>query len=182
MIITISGSPGSGKSTISRLLAEKLNYEHYSSGDFVRQLAKENNQDVLTFYKNAENNPEVDYKIDKRQEQLGKEKDNFVIDGRVSFYFIPHSIKVFLDVNLMVAASRIFEVKKSEEIRYESYEHARKEIEERVKNEVNRYNSLYGVNYLDKNNYNIIIDTTDLTPEQIVAKIINFLNCMDKEK
>lgn len=176
MIITISGLPGSGKSTISRLLAEKLNYEHYSSGDFVRQLAKENNQDVLTFYKNAENNPEVDYKIDKRQEQLGKEKDNFIIDGRLSFFFIPHSIKVFLDVNLEIAASRIFEAKRSEETNYESYEHAKKEIGERVKNEVKRYSLLYGVNYLDKNNFDFIIDTTNLTPEQITDKIINFLS------
>ena len=40
MIITISGKPGSGKSTIAKILAEKLKLKHYSAGDFRREKAK----------------------------------------------------------------------------------------------------------------------------------------------
>ena len=43
MIITISGIAGSGKSTVAKLLAKKLNCKHYSVGDFMRQIAKEKN-------------------------------------------------------------------------------------------------------------------------------------------
>ncbi len=181
MIITISGLPGSGKSTVSKILAERLGFGRYSSGDFVRQLAQESGQDILTFYKNAENNPEIDYKIDQRQKQLGREKDNFVMDGRLSFFFIQHAVKVFLDVSLDVAAFRIFNAKRKGETLYKDVKHARKEISERIENEVKRYNLLYGLNYTDKEHYDLIVDTTNLTPEQIVAKIINFLNCIDRD-
>ena len=182
MIITISGLPGSGKSTVSRLLAERLKFERYSSGDFVRQLALESKQDLLTFYKNAENNPEIDYKIDQRQKQLGREKDNFVMDGRLSFFFIPHAIKVFLDVDINVAASRIFNAKRNEETAYKSIVHAKKEVNERIKNEVKRYNSLYGVDYTDKKHYDLVIDTSNSNPEQIVSEILSFLETKDSFK
>ena len=41
MIITISGTPGSGKSTVAKMIATKLGFKHYSTGDFMRQMAKE---------------------------------------------------------------------------------------------------------------------------------------------
>ena len=41
MIITISGLPGAGKSTVGRLVAEHFKLKHYSVGDLMRQLAKE---------------------------------------------------------------------------------------------------------------------------------------------
>ncbi len=180
MIITISGLPGSGKSTISKILAERLGFERYSSGDFVRQLAMESGQDILTFYKDAENNQEIDCKIDQRQKQLGQEKDNFIMDGRLSFFFIPHAVKIFLDVDPDVAASRVFNARRDGETYYNNIEHARKEIGERIENEIKRYNSLYSVNYLDKKHYDLIVDTTNLNPEQVVNEITFFLAKLNK--
>jgi cytidylate kinase len=43
MIITLSGYPGSGKSTAGKLLAAKLGYNRYSIGDLQRRLAAEHN-------------------------------------------------------------------------------------------------------------------------------------------
>ena len=40
MKITISGPIGSGKSTVSKILAAKLGYKHYSIGGFMRDIAK----------------------------------------------------------------------------------------------------------------------------------------------
>lgn len=40
MIITISGYPGSGKSTIADIIAKKLKLKRYSVGNFRRELAK----------------------------------------------------------------------------------------------------------------------------------------------
>ncbi|MEZ4103369.1 MAG: nucleoside monophosphate kinase [Candidatus Paceibacterota bacterium] len=37
-IITIAGKPGSGKSTTAKRLSGELNYAHFSSGDFFRQV------------------------------------------------------------------------------------------------------------------------------------------------
>ena len=41
MIITLSGNVASGKSTVGKALAEKLKLKHYSTGDFMRKIAKE---------------------------------------------------------------------------------------------------------------------------------------------
>ncbi|MCX6741353.1 MAG: AAA family ATPase, partial [Candidatus Parcubacteria bacterium] len=39
MIITLSGKPGSGKTTVAKILAEKLGYKFYSTGDLRGQMA-----------------------------------------------------------------------------------------------------------------------------------------------
>ena len=54
MIITISGIAGSGKSTVAKLLAKKLNYNHYSIGEFMRDIAKEKNTSLLELSNLAE--------------------------------------------------------------------------------------------------------------------------------
>ncbi|MGZ6005361.1 MAG: nucleoside monophosphate kinase, partial [Candidatus Saccharimonadales bacterium] len=46
-IITIAGRPGSGKSTTAKMVASKLSFEHFSSGDLFRAIAKEWGIDVL---------------------------------------------------------------------------------------------------------------------------------------
>ena len=89
MIITISGIAGSGKSTVAKLLAKKLNYKHYSIGDFMRQIAKERKLTLLELSKQAEKDNSIDKELDKKQIELGKTKDNFVIDSRLGFHFCP---------------------------------------------------------------------------------------------
>ena len=48
-------------------------------------------------------------------------------------------------------------------------------IKKREESEKKRYNKYYDVNYLDKKLYNFVIDTTKLTPNQVVEKIIKFV-------
>ena len=100
MIITVGGKAGAGKSTAAKNIAKKFGLKHYSSGDFMRQLAKERNITLLELSKLAEKDGSIDTEIDNRQIELGKKEDNFVIDGRLSAYFIPNSIKIFLDCRI----------------------------------------------------------------------------------
>lgn len=46
MIIVLIGPPGSGKGTQGKLLAEKLNLPHISTGDMFREMAKLGNEEV----------------------------------------------------------------------------------------------------------------------------------------
>ena len=41
MLITISGLPGSGKTTVARLVARELGLEHVYAGDIFRRQAEE---------------------------------------------------------------------------------------------------------------------------------------------
>ena len=55
MIITISGKPGSGKSTVAKRLAAELGLTHVSAGDFMRDMATERGITVLELSAIAEN-------------------------------------------------------------------------------------------------------------------------------
>lgn len=174
-IITIAGKPGSGKSTTAKLLAERLQLTHYSTGDFFRQIGKEMGLDALETNKAAENAKEIDHKVDERQKLLGETEDNFVIDARLGWFFIPNSFKVYLDLDLEVAAKRILD--NMDQARVES-EHLpdtpsayAELLRERLDSESKRYVNLYNVDPSNLGNYDLVIDTGNKTPEQIVGQI-----------
>ncbi|HMA78643.1 MAG TPA: AAA family ATPase, partial [Candidatus Paceibacterota bacterium] len=52
-IITVSGKPGSGKSSTADRVAEMLDYERYSSGDMVRALLEARNMTLEEFNERA---------------------------------------------------------------------------------------------------------------------------------
>lgn len=174
MIITISGTSGAGKSTVAKFLAEKLGYRHYSTGDILRKLAVERGMTINELMIAAKKDKSIDSDIDNYSKKLGESEDNFVIDSRLAWHFIPSSIKVFLDADLKVRAERIFRQRREEE-KFETFEEAMELMEEREKVNLGRYRKVYGITYLDKKNYDMVVDTTTLTVEEAVGKILNYL-------
>lgn len=177
MKITISGNLGSGKSTIAKKLAEELKYEHYSTGDFMRRMAEERGVTLIELSKIAENDPKIDHELDDRQEKLGKEKDNFVLDARLGFHFIPDSKKIFLKVSDEEGAKRIHNSFKSKNPGRENeglnddFNSIINSIRQRRESERKRYAQLYGVDYEDEKQYDLVIDTTNMAPEQVVKTL-----------
>lgn len=96
MQITITGLSGSGNSTVAKLLAKKLNYKHYSAGDFRRQLAKERNLTLMELNKLGEKESWTDIEADKISEKIGNKEKNFVMDAKVGFHFVPNSVKIIM--------------------------------------------------------------------------------------
>jgi len=177
MIITISGMPGSGKSTVAKILARRLRMKRYYVGMMRRKMAREKGMTLAEFNKLGEKEDWTDRKVDEYQKKLGEKEDNFVIEGRTSFFLIPQSVKVFLDVDMKVGAKRIFdELKKGEcgrnEGEFRTLAEAEKSVIERHTSDVRRYKKYYGVDITDKSQYDMIIDTSRLTPAQAVKKII----------
>ncbi len=174
MIITISGTPGSGKSTVAKIIARKLKLKHYSTGDFMRQLAEENKMDILEFSRLAEKNRSIDEELDQRQINLGREKNDFVIDGRLSWHFIPKAIKVFIDADFNKRAERIFHdnIRKEHNVTLET---SKKKLKEREQSEIKRYKKYYNINPYDKKNFDLVADSTDKDQEKIAAEVIEFV-------
>ena len=175
MIITIAGKAGSGKSTVAKIVAEKLKLKHYSSGDFMREIAKEHNMTLLELSKVAEKEKWVDKSLDDRQINLGKTEENFIIDGRLSWHFIPNSIKIYLDVNPKIAAKRIYSDKNNRKNEgFKDFDDLVKAIKKRTNSEKKRYKEYYNLDYHNKKNYDLIIDTSDINAEKVAKQIIEF--------
>ena len=177
MIITISGVPGSGKTSVAKILSEKLSMPYYSMGGLRAKLAEERKISIDELNAIGEIDPTTDTSVDEYQRELGKTTDNFIVEGRLSWHFIPHSIKIFLSCDLDEAAKRVFDARKNtksreDEALYRNVEETRRAIEERTASDVRRYASIYGVDYRDQSHYDLVVDTTNLSSPEATANVI----------
>lgn len=188
MIVSFSGTPGSGKSIIAQGLAEKLDWPRYYMGNIWREMAKKHGLDVESYSKLNENNPDKDKEIDEYQRELGKNHDNFIIDGRTSWYFIPHSLKVYLYVSPEEGAKRIFGSLQKKNNRNEgeglnTWQDVLESNKKRVESDGRRYQQYYGIDAFDPKNYDFYLDTTNMSPEAVFQAVYEYVkNNLDKEK
>lgn len=175
MIVTISGLPGSGKSTVGRMLAKKLGYKFYSMGDLRGKMAMERGLTIDELNKLGEREAWTDRQIDDYLIKLGKTKNNFVIDGRLAFHFVSQAFKIFLTIDPKEAARRVFKNPRPDEPKVKSMKELQTIMAERVKSDERRYKKYYQVNFQDPHHYNLILDTTKLRPKQIIAIILEKL-------
>lgn len=182
MIITISGDPGSGKSTIAKAIAKHFGLKHYSAGDFVRDLAKEKGITLLELCALAEKNPKIDQEIDLRNKTLAEKEDDFVIDSRLAWHFMPDSIKIYLKCDATEAAKRVFPRKQKGDEENITLEKTKENIIKREQSEIERYQNYYGINLKDKSNYDLVLDTTNHTKEEVIKKVLEWISQKIKKK
>lgn len=180
MIITVSGLAGAGKGTVCRILSKRLNYNYYSMGDLRRMMAKDRGMTLEEFNKLGEKESFTDNDADKYQTELGLREDNFIMEGRLSYHFIPQSLKIFLYVNPKVAAQRIYSDNSSDRInqqKADSLDEQEKLTIERNESDLRRYRTHYGINnFTEKKNFDLYIDTSNLTVDQVVNNILGYIN------
>jgi cytidylate kinase len=119
-----------------------------------------------------ESHPEIDDEIDTELTRIGMLDQDMVLDSRMAWHFVPDSFKVYLTVKPDEAARRIMNDQRGKVETYSSLEDARESLIARKKSENLRYRTKYGVDCSDMNNYDLIIDTTSITPEQAAEKIM----------
>jgi predicted cytidylate kinase len=173
MIITLSGPPGSGKSTVAKILAQKLAYERFYAGGLRREAAKKRGLTLHEYNILGESDPSTDKDVDDMLISLGKEKDNLVIEGRTAFHFIPHSFKVYVDVSPEEGARRILgDTSERNEGEQRTLKDMLRANKERMASDTKRYKKYYGISCYDTKNYDLVIDSTHITPEAVVEKIL----------
>ena len=173
-VISIAGELASGKGTVSKLLAKELNYTVYRNGEYVRKLAKDKGLDITSFNEYLTTHPEIDRQIEKSASEYAKEHDNFIIDARLGWYAVPNSFKVYLTIDIDIAAKRAFNDpdRKSTE-KFNSVEEQKKDMIRRYNMENERYFKLYNVRKEDKSNYDFVIDTSNKTPDEVKQEILS---------
>ena len=182
MIITLGGKAGSWKWTVAKLLSEKLGYEIISIWNLKRKLAEEMGLSISEFNllgEKPENQHEFDLKYEEYQKNLVL-NSQVILESRLWFLCQPNAFKVFLDVNDEVASQRILNDKRTTD-QFFSPEEALQVTRKRNQDDQNRYLSLYNIDLRDSTQYNLTIDTSELTPEEIVGKILTEFSKYIKE-
>ena len=178
--ISLTGDLGSGKSHVSRLLSAKLGFRIVSTGFIQREIAEKYNMTTLELNEYTKTHPEIDDEIDGAISKLQEVGESLIFDSRLAWHFAPKSFKVYLTVDIDEAAKRIFNDKRTSE-NYQNIEEAKNKILARRKSELDRFKSYYKIDYSDLNNYDLIIDTTHITPEEVCKKIIKAFNVWLKD-
>ena len=176
MHITITGKLGSGKSTVAKKLVELYGFEIFSTGAILRAAAAERGMDVLELNKELsaklDSDRSMDDLIDNTTIRVAAERkdDKLIFDSRMAWHFVPDSFKVFVTVAPCVAAARVMKDPRPGEP-CEDENALCAELVERSKVEQARFRALYGVDYYDYNNYNLVVDSSHRTPDEVVALI-----------
>ena len=152
MIVTISGAPGTGTSTLARSLSQELKLRWINSGDLFRKIADEKDISVREMNRLAEKGPEIDYLIDDAQKALAKEGGG-IFEGRLSGHLLPADLKVLLKAELRTRAERIAkrEAKLTED--------AMQETRHREESEGRRYKMYYNIDISDFSVYDLVVDS-----------------------
>ena len=170
-IITLTGDLGSGKSTVSKILCDRLNYDYIYTGKIQREIANRHQMTTLELNQYAETHPEIDEEIDATFQSLSNSTD-LVVDSRLAWFFISKSYKVFLKTDINVAVSRIIGDLQRKNEKYSSEEEAANHIIARKASENKRYLDLYGADCSDLSQFNLVIDTSLITPEEVADRMI----------
>lgn len=180
MIITISGIPGSGKSTVGKILAQKLGYKYLSMGDLRGEIALKHNLTIDELNKIGETESWTDTETDEYQKNLGVTSDNLIVEGRLGFHFIPHSFKIFLDVNTKEAAKRALQSMDSrpDEKRPKDVIEAEKNLISRLESDKKRYLKYYQIDYTEPSNFDLFLDTSNLPIPEVVKIILDKIQAL----
>lgn len=179
MRIAISGPPGSGKTTICMLVANKLECDYVLVGQIFRQMAMERGMELDVFSRLAEEDETIDRELDRRMLAIATEKENIVLEGRLTGALLKaKKVPVFaayVDASEDVRADRIArrETKSVVEIL--------RDMRQRERSEKKRYLAYYGLDPSDKSIYDLWLDSTDVTADQVADEIVMYAKKAEAE-
>ncbi len=191
MIITLSGNPGSGKSTVAKILLNKLGFERVYAGGIIRQMSKERGISFEEFLYQLKSDQDLEKQIDHRvkeeAEKYSQQGKDVIVEGRVQFHLIPESVKIYVKVSSEEGARRILKDLEDEETakqrnqeKVANLQEMINKNEEREAKDAERYMKLYGIDHRKEEQYDFIVDTTSISAEESAQKVISYLESLKK--
>ena len=173
MIITITGKPCSGKSTIAKILVEKYGFRRIGVGDMFKAEAAKRGMSAEEFNAYCITDPAYDFFIDNETARLGKELEGqkIIFDSRLAWHFVPKSFKVFVDVTDDEMAKRLANSDRTGKEKITDVAEAKKSLVNRFNLENERYKQIYGFDNLDMSNYDFVLDSSHNTPEELADNL-----------
>ena len=163
--IAISGRSGCGNTTISKMTADSLGLRFINFT--FRSLAQERGMDLKKVLELAANDESWDREVDSRQLALAREEGGCVLGSRLAIWMLEEAdLKVYLNASAQVRAARIVKREGG------NLEEIAAFTAERDRQDHQRYLQIYNI---DTDNYSfadLVIETGNLTPQEIVGLII----------
>ncbi|MFB1065410.1 (d)CMP kinase [Natrinema sp. H-ect4] len=175
MLLTVSGPPGSGKSTTAELLADAFDLDHVSGGDIFRDLADERGYTPLEFNKLAEENDEIDRDLDRRLREIAVDADDLVLESRLAGWLAGDQadFRFWLDAPARVRGERIAEREEKDPVR------ATEETKAREASEAQRYEEYYGIDIRDLTIYDLSVNTARWEPDAVLDMLVTAVERYD---
>lgn len=171
MLLTVSGPPGSGKSTNAELLAQRFDLDHISGGDIFRELAEERGYTPVEFNELAEEEDQIDRDLDRRLRTIAATREDVLLESRLAGWLAAEhaDMRFWLDAPLDVRAERIADREAK------TVEAARAVTERRERSEAKRYEALYDIDITDLTIYDAAFNTArwgEMTVPDLLAQAV----------
>ena len=178
MLVTISGPPGSGKSTVAAAVAEVFDFEHVSGGDIFRSLAADRGYTLQEFNELAEEDDTIDRDLDRRLRETARDRDEVVLESRLSGWMAGDyaDLRVWLDAPLEIRAARIAD---RETIDVDT---ALADTREREASEKKRYREYYDIDFEDRSIYDLGVNTARWTADAVTELVVSAVDAYDPDR
>jgi predicted cytidylate kinase len=177
VLISVGGLPGSGTSTVCEILEERTGLEYIYAGRIFREMAEEKGMTLEEFSTFCEKDDTVDRKLDNRMMDRARRGDA-ILEGRMVGPLLKkealEGLKVFIHAPLYVRARRVME-RDGGSLKETMEKMSMRENSERV-----RYKRYYGMDPTDRAHYDLVIDSSHISPDEEADLIISNLKG-DKE-
>ena len=169
MLVTISGLPGSGTSTVAMGVAAALGVPRLDGGTVFRALAAERGLTLAEFGAVAEREPDVDLELDARLAAAVHDGD-VVVESRLAGWIATNEqaagLRVWIACDEQERAARVATREGVDPAAALAANRAREASEAR------RYRAYYGIDLADLSPYDLVLDSTTMPPDQLVSEIL----------
>jgi cytidylate kinase len=174
LLVTVSGSPGSGVTTLCEGLAEALDCGHVSGGEVFRRIADDRGMSLRELTAAASASAEIDRELDRRLQRIAREwagaDKPFVLESRLAGWLAGDEadLRIWLDAPEEVRVER---TRDREELGAEM--RVREVLDE------SRYASRYGIDLADRSIYDLTVNTARWSPEATLDVVLSAVEGYD---
>lgn len=168
-VVTLSGLPGSGTSTLARQVAATLGVERLDGGSVFRALAVERGLDLAAYARLAEHDENIDRALDDRLTERARQ-GGVLLESRLAGWLVHRAgvmgLKIWLSCDEVVRADRVAAREGGDATMALAHNQAR-EASERA-----RYRGYYDIDLTDLSIYDLVLDSSDRSPAALERQLL----------